>query len=41
MTPLGYESFLLCAHDACVLSILPQDSAMVSKTRSYRNAGFW
>jgi hypothetical protein len=31
----------LWLHEACVALILPHDKAMVSNTRSCRNAGFW
>jgi hypothetical protein len=36
-----YELIRLCMHEKLVGSILPQESAMVSKTRSCRNAGSW
>jgi hypothetical protein len=36
----GYEVFLFELHDPCVGLTLPQESAMVSKIRSCRNAGF-
>src|SRR5206468_11904390 len=35
------EAFLTLAHAPCVPLILPQDSAIVSNTPSWRNAGFW
>jgi hypothetical protein len=35
-----YELRRLVLHEACVVSIFPHASAIVSNTRSWRNAGF-
>src|SRR5580658_4090448 len=37
---MGYEVFRLKWHDAWVVCTLPHESAIVSKTRSWRTSGF-
>ena len=39
-SPVFQEVLRLCLHVLCVGPILPHESAVVSKTLSYRNAGF-